>query len=1227
MKDTNTHNFTGGLNLDDDPRTIPAEDWRSALNIRVDAPGVLLGNSNVVQNVLGNEEVTTIKLLDGSGASPPAGDNTVIGFYEDRNSDSAFYFLYNSNANHCILQYKFADETIYKIVEDPILNFSLSNKITGTSFIDNQLCWGDDLNPYRKLNVVEVANYSTPLIEDHISLIKRPPMYPIDGTRGEDSEEDNLGGKPYWFIYRYLYKDGERSVWSPESKSYSTDFNDFEATYTKVDYNYIDLSVSTGEPTLSSSKYDELIDKIEIAFKDGELNSYKQFKSLDFATTRLLSTWVTFRNKDDSYIVPSSEVDKTVDAVPLYGKALVGIDNRVLLGNYVEGYDSQDLLVNTVFNEAIEQSYVFPQNYEGCLSPNGKYKVGVVFFDDYGRTNGVTTSDDLIFDSSFIAATTGGNHNLYYLNFILQNNAANIPDWASHYRLCITENLKMTSYTWVGQPEKVDGTSLIYFKGRYKDDNGNDVDSDNLIFLKTINDETPIEVLINTTSLIETGTAYNYSEGDRIVWYPPKNSGVFYDLLVLGVEEISGQNYVRAEWDINDEQGVNLIPDPNYDGDPSFSFDAGGAPNGEDWWTSAGQDVELVHVDLTGGAGTITYSTWSYISNSAIEVTFPAPTGGASDLYAVSDVVNYPVAMNRNGVYFFNMTVTTSGEVPDDMCITFYADAGRSDEEITVVFSESDPLLTVGGEEGVDITFNNTYVMFGYIIAPSSFDPSYIGYRVSKLDVSPGATSTIRVSSFKISSGAMISSANYSGSTTPSIAQIYTPRVNTSDDVFYEFGDTYKVIDPYESGRTLEKSIFVSGDYRFQIGDSYYNYYNHTSVSGAFYFSQGSNLTSNLDAPSFGRINADIELKQKRIKTGIRFSDPFIDESNLNGTSTFDSINSKILASELGPIQKLQGAGDVQQEGSVLLSIHEEDTVSIYVGKVEYTDNSGQSNVVTSDKVLGTTRVLQGGYGTLNPESIVQYSSQVYGFDATKGKIWRYGNNGMFPISDIKVASLSNLLGRMTISALGNSGTANILGQYDPLNDEYIISADIDGSTYFTSAYAIALSWSNKRERWVSFWNYTPEWMGRINNILLSFDDGKLYKHGFNSSYGEFYGVNYDASIKTVSNKYPKAIKLWEDLSVEGNVVWYADAITNEPGQSTSTLDSDFEDYEGVFYSYLFRDENTPNVVSPQTPLLHGDEMRSDYIEITWKNEDATQALLRSANVGFFISSGHDNVK
>ena len=187
------------MNKDLDPRLVSNREYIEARNASVtDSAG---GDSGVLENVLGNIELTDFKVLNTYTLAYDT-KLKIIGFYVDTTNDRLFAFLTNytdssatsltnpapAASGHYIAVYNTISNDYTVLVGGSFLNFSDTHEVLGIDLIENLLFFTDNRNQPRKINVnLASANpygsanpYYTS--EDHISVAKYYPCLSPDIT-------------------------------------------------------------------------------------------------------------------------------------------------------------------------------------------------------------------------------------------------------------------------------------------------------------------------------------------------------------------------------------------------------------------------------------------------------------------------------------------------------------------------------------------------------------------------------------------------------------------------------------------------------------------------------------------------------------------------------------------------------------------------------------------------------------------------------------------------------------------------------------------------------------------------------------------------------------------------------------------------------------------------------------------------------------------------------------
>lgn len=333
------------MNLDDSNDVIPQTHHKEARNI------VFRGNGNnkIAQSVVGNRLITN---------SLPSGTNACVGTYYDQLNQRVFYFNYNSGGTHGIYIYSIATDTISTLITDTantILSFDINNPITSINIMygdpyviatdtgGDVLYWVDSQKRPSKLNIQRKLQgvYST-YQRSYLDVAKPSPVMPIQCTYENDDNVtiNNLKNSLFQFIYRFVYDDNEKSVWSTGSK-------------VPLPYNALDQD-TLADPTKNSrinlyfSTGDETVRKIEIAVRittDGAISDYQFVTTVNKSTlgvspNNTVSNYLFYNN---TTLIPIDQAEQSLlfDYVPREANAQELLNGNVLVyGGIREGYDN-----------------------------------------------------------------------------------------------------------------------------------------------------------------------------------------------------------------------------------------------------------------------------------------------------------------------------------------------------------------------------------------------------------------------------------------------------------------------------------------------------------------------------------------------------------------------------------------------------------------------------------------------------------------------------------------------------------------------------------------------------------------------------------------------------------------------------------------------------------------------------------------------------------------------
>ena len=339
------------LNSDTDQKLVKSVEMTDNLNVRVSNDDE--GTSGVVKNVKGNESVSPKTSSD----TVPTGDNRVIGSVANEQNKEILFLVWNSFNNHGIYRLDLTSNTYQKLYEDSVLNFKKYSYAKCDVIInedgDTLFYWTDNDNPPMKLNVQRLirGGYPSSLTSGtdeqkllNLTTAKQPPKLAPTFNMVNNSSlgQNNIKRKLFQFAYKYVYEDGEHSALSPYSSlavAVSQLRDGFNTEDQKNFYNQINVTVQN-----SVADVKEII----LYAREGNGTFYQAEKVSN--STSGGSRVINFSNQTLGAPLTPNETNKLYDNVPQIAKAQAIVGNRLMYGNYVEGYDNIDADVEMIPN-------------------------------------------------------------------------------------------------------------------------------------------------------------------------------------------------------------------------------------------------------------------------------------------------------------------------------------------------------------------------------------------------------------------------------------------------------------------------------------------------------------------------------------------------------------------------------------------------------------------------------------------------------------------------------------------------------------------------------------------------------------------------------------------------------------------------------------------------------------------------------------------------------------
>ena len=353
----------GRMNKSVDERLVPNGEYIDARNIRMGSTED--SEIGAVENTKGNERLTTL-------VYPPTGtalsdQATCLGSYADGANETIYWFVHDpaftegaTGKLDLIVSFDATDSILtYHVVSiddgggtDTSLNFDPQYLVTGVDLVDDLLFFTDDTNPPRKINVLKgyaqpTLNVDDALLYEDLLVIKRPPLespaiLPFNNAPNAPSPDNYMEERIICFAYRYRYENGEYSATSQfsEPSYFSKPFNFTEDAFLNEGMvnatNACEVTVNTGGP---------LVVGYDLLFKEMDDNVIRVIQKVDKAADGIANDTTetyTFDNRKIYTILPESEILRLYDNVPRLAKAQTVMGNRLVYGNYLEGYDLVD---------------------------------------------------------------------------------------------------------------------------------------------------------------------------------------------------------------------------------------------------------------------------------------------------------------------------------------------------------------------------------------------------------------------------------------------------------------------------------------------------------------------------------------------------------------------------------------------------------------------------------------------------------------------------------------------------------------------------------------------------------------------------------------------------------------------------------------------------------------------------------------------------------------------
>jgi len=339
----------GRMNKSVDERLLPPGEYVDAMNIRLGSTEE--SEIGAIENARGNELIAEVK-YSGQALSSQA---VCLGSLEDSENETIYWCVHDPNNTpsatnkvDLIVSYDaLNDVLIYHVIStddgggvNTALNFSKTHRVNAMTFIDGLLFFTDNNNQPMRINVDRV--YNEPSVNDLLVIVQPPSESPTVSLQTIPGQENYMDTRFISFAYRYKYRDGEYSALSQFSeiafdpKPFDLSTDNYQNEGMVNEFNSAAVGINTGN---------ENVTEIDVVFKlsnQSVINVIEKFNKESQGWQDNQTYTINFNNRKIYTTLGTNEILRVFDNVPRKAQAQTIMGNRLMYGNYVDGYDIVD---------------------------------------------------------------------------------------------------------------------------------------------------------------------------------------------------------------------------------------------------------------------------------------------------------------------------------------------------------------------------------------------------------------------------------------------------------------------------------------------------------------------------------------------------------------------------------------------------------------------------------------------------------------------------------------------------------------------------------------------------------------------------------------------------------------------------------------------------------------------------------------------------------------------
>lgn len=1012
----------GRMNKSVDERLVPDGEYIDALNIRMGSTED--SEIGTVENTKGNTQLTTL-------VYPPTGvalstEATCIGAYSDGANETIYWFVHDPAFSvgavgklDLIVSYNMRSDLLtYHVVsiDDPTdptntrttLNFDSQHLVTGVDLVDGLLFFTDDKNPPRRINVstaypLPAQNVDSAVLGDDILVIKAPPLEaPVVTAVDVDSREDYMEDRFLCFGYRWEYANNEYSATSQFSAPV---FESKPFAFSQEDYLNVGMENSIQACNVTVRTGSSLVKGIDILFKEMDDSIIRVIQKVDKANSALTdnSDYVIQFSKQQIFtILPESEILRLYDNVPRLAKAQTLMGNRIIYGNYLEGYNlinKDELRVRVGFSATLLQTPLdnddpaveTPEVYSATsLHSNRNYEVGIIYMDEYGRSSTVLTAPN-----NKVEVECGQS--------IFQNQIRvtiptlmSPPEWAVQYKFAIKSDADLYETIYTNQNFEFPANSGdVYFL--LEGENAAKVEKGDDLIVKR-----------DTSGAVTSCISANVLEKKAYA------VGEFDDSTPSALVPAVAGTYMKMRPDFSfgpTENPAGTTLNNVSPGKQSAGTNGGNDQCTENGASNAGDFPYLVY---TG------FDSDSIPQGTRIRLTMSFTRQGRGNAACETRTLDFDHTWVADATYT-DIVAWFYGD-PNVTAVIEAASGVSGDPSAAAPTNQVEPS---NSSNATDFGISGNLLINKVFFNTAATNPRFVAIGTEKCDGLLGSGSSPNRRS-RVDAEWTITRAT-------DVVAFETEPTPALPNLWYESSASYQIdrqnglhFGNVQNQTNAQPAIVDTAFFNcISYGNGVESYKIRDSV-------KGKPITLGNRALS----NSEEEFSEVRRFADLTYSGVINDETNVNKLNEFNLglLNFKPLEDLYGPVEKLFG------RRTDILTLQEDKISYVLAGKNLLTDATGESVVTSVPEVLGTQVARTEDFGiSNNPESFAEWGPHKFFTDAKRGGVIHLFGDGQN--EKLEVISESGMRGWFRDEFIDKFNTQK-LGGYDPYMNEYVLATN-----------------------------------------------------------------------------------------------------------------------------------------------------------------------------------------